>query len=336
MKDPNNFWIFLTFPFRWLYLAGILFSKLCKKKRFPTCLTVCIGNITVGGNGKTPFLLKLLQDLQDLHPIVLSKGYKRNSIGEKEVFSSSTVEEVGDECLLIKKKFPKAKVFVCDSREEFLSKRQKALFLLDDGFQDRKGIWDLSVLLFDQSLFSKKQYLLPTGVLRQKFIATHNADFIGIKGMMSEEKFRQIEKRFRSKKIHLPLFSFYLQPQAIVPLSQGIFHPKLKTAIFSGIGNPSSFKETLKEFNVEFDRELILLDHEKFDEEEFYQWMQECKSLNIQQILCTKKDAIKLTSVQNFILPVFFLETDVVIQHGQIAYELFLKKIKAKWATIKA
>lgn len=331
LQKPGVFWIIFTTPLR-IFYAFFLFIKNKKKKKSKTShLTICIGNITLGGNGKTPFLMKLIQDLELFNPHVVSKGYKRKIKGDFQVLESMSADDVGDEPLMIKKDFPDLSVFVTDSRKNFLTSSKKKMIVFDDGLHEKKIPYDITVALFDQSLFSRPYYLMPTGIYREPISSIEGVDLIGIKGAVDDLQFEQIKQFFASHQIDLPVFTFYLKPTKFIPVNHGVFSPHEKIALFCGIGHPESFIETAQSFCGVIQEKWILADHEKITQQEFFLWAKFLEQAGFRQIVCTKKDAIKLQIMENFPLPVFFLETEFVIQKGMQHYKDLIEKISQKW-----
>ncbi len=176
----NNDKILLA-PYYWgLRLRHLLYDKGWKKVQKAPVPTVCIGNIAVGGTGKTPFTELLLRILGtgDMIPLyadlparvgVLSKGYGRKSKGFLYVETDGTPAQFGDEPLQIKRKFPQAPVAVCSSRIEGCRKMAEdgcELILLDDAFQHRALQADCNIVLMEYNRPLHKDHLLPRGRLR--------------------------------------------------------------------------------------------------------------------------------------------------------------------------
>ena len=157
-----------------------MYDKGWKKVQKAPVLTVCVGNIAVGGTGKTPFteLLLRLLGTGDMIPLyadlparvgVLSKGYGRKSTGFLYVEADGTPEQFGDEPLQIKRKFPQVPVAVCSSRIEGCRKMAEdgcELILLDDAFQHRALQADCNIVLMEYDRPLHKDHLLPRGRLR--------------------------------------------------------------------------------------------------------------------------------------------------------------------------
>ncbi len=161
-----------VFIYHWLYNAGILGSVTF------SIPTISVGNITVGGTGKTPhveYLVNMLLEegvVKEETLATLSRGYGRATSGFLLVEHKSTSFEVGDEPRQFKRKYSKLNVSVSEDRVygiQMLLKKIPNLsaVLLDDAFQHRKLNPGFSVLLIDYHFFSKAQYLLPTGNMRE-------------------------------------------------------------------------------------------------------------------------------------------------------------------------
>ncbi|MDD2512711.1 MAG: tetraacyldisaccharide 4'-kinase [Proteiniphilum sp.] len=178
-------------PLSWLYGIGVnfrnfLFDKnILKKRSFPIPV-ICVGNLTVGGTGKTPHIEYLIRLLSPEYRVaVLSRGYKRKSRGFRIVETLSKVTDVGDEPLQLKHKFPDTMVVVDGDRvnaiEKLLSIEQEErpeVILLDDGFQHRSVQPSLSILLVDSNRPVFEDQLLPAGSLREPLKGKDRASMV--------------------------------------------------------------------------------------------------------------------------------------------------------------
>ena len=198
----------LLFPY-WLSLKirHFLYDKGIKKVHQADVPTICVGNVTVGGTGKTPHTEMLLRsmladsDLGRKSIAVLSRGYKRKSKGFQQVTTGGSAADYGDEPLQIKTKFPMVTVAVDSSRIrgcDFLAHPEKLqteksarrckdkninpadLIILDDAYQHRKLKPTLSIVLIDFNRPTYKDHLLPFGRLRDLAERTHKADILVI------------------------------------------------------------------------------------------------------------------------------------------------------------
>jgi tetraacyldisaccharide 4'-kinase len=178
---PSNFKIYHALrPLSWLYGLAInfrnrlYFNKKLKSRKFDFPI-ICVGNITAGGTGKTPHTEYLIQLLSPQYKVaVLSRGYTRKSKGFRIVEVNSTVEDVGDEPLQIKQKFPNTLVIVDKNRIEAIEKilsfeksERPDVILLDDGFQYRKLLPMFSIVLINSNRPVFDDELLPAGLLRE-------------------------------------------------------------------------------------------------------------------------------------------------------------------------
>lgn len=178
-------------PLAWLYGVGVnfrnkLFDKKILKQHVFDIPIICVGNLTVGGTGKTPHIEYLIRLLSPMHKVaVLSRGYKRKSRGFRIVDTDSSPRNVGDEPLQIKQKFPETLVVVDENRVSGIKKilsiekaERPDVILLDDGFQHRHVFPSLSILLVDSNRPVFKDKLLPAGTLREPLKGKDRASII--------------------------------------------------------------------------------------------------------------------------------------------------------------
>jgi tetraacyldisaccharide 4'-kinase len=176
----------LGFPFAVVYgmitsLRNLAYDKGWFESREYELPVICVGNLSMGGTGKSPmiaYLVKLLKD--DYKVAALSRGYKRKSSGYREVLVDSTAVEVGDEPLQLKQNFPNITVAVCADRREGIEKlRAKAdVILLDDAFQHRKVKAALTILLTPFDDLYLEDHIVPMGRLRESRLGANRADII--------------------------------------------------------------------------------------------------------------------------------------------------------------
>jgi tetraacyldisaccharide 4'-kinase len=213
MNDkPNPFSFLLLWPAILIYRSVVSIRNFCYenkilKSREYDLPIISIGNISVGGTGKTPhteFILKMLKS--EFTIAILSRGYKRKTKGFRLVETSDTHFEAGDEPLQIKQKFPDSIVAVCESRTVGVDKLREMfpelnLIILDDAFQHRRITPGLSILLNNYNHPIAKDYLLPLGRLREPRSASHRAHIIIYSKCPSALK--PIERRILSKDVDI-------------------------------------------------------------------------------------------------------------------------------------
>ncbi len=178
-------------PLAWLYGIGVdlrnwLFNRKILTQHAFDIPVICVGNITVGGTGKTPHIEYLIRLLTPRYKVaVLSRGYKRKSKGFLIVDTDSKVRDVGDEPLQIKQKYPDTLVVVDKNRVSAIKKilsiekaERPDVILLDDGFQHRYVQPSLSILLVDSNRPVFEDKLLPAGLLREPLRGKERASVV--------------------------------------------------------------------------------------------------------------------------------------------------------------
>ena len=275
-----------------LYDWGVLSSK-----SYNTPI-ICVGNLNVGGTGKTPMVELLISLLQtDYKVAVLSRGYKRKSKGFILANANSTAEQLGDEPFQIHSKFAQVTVAVDADRQNGIAVLEKEVkpdvILLDDAFQHRKVKPGLSILLtaFD-SLYADDWYL-PTGNLRDSKGAAQRADILVVTkspSNLSEAQQLRIKHKLKVKPNQRVLFS-YLEYDNVLRGS-GPFKTiddlkHIKITLVTGIANPKPLVDFLE-------KNEILLEHLSYKDHHFFT-AKELEFLNEKtNVLTTEKDYMRL------------------------------------------
>lgn len=188
---PSDISKILLAPLAWLYKGVVnlrlkLYEfKILKRKSHPIPV-ICVGNITVGGTGKTPHIEYLIRLLSPKYKVaVLSRGYKRRTRGFREVQANNTTRQVGDEPLQIKQKFPEIRVFVDKNRNRAIEQilrlpdgNRPEVILMDDGFQHLSIKPSLSILLMDNKRPIYEDRILPLGRLREPIKGKDRASIV--------------------------------------------------------------------------------------------------------------------------------------------------------------
>ncbi len=249
-------------PISWLYggivwLRNWLYDRGVFKGKTYEVPILCIGNLSVGGTGKTPMVEFLIRHLGDKHKIaVLSRGYGRKSQGFLMADENSSVADLGDEPFQIHTKFPEITVAVDADRRNgiatLLHKVKPSLILLDDAFQHRKVTPKASILLSAYgSLYAGDNYL-PTGKLRDHKNQAKRADIIVVTKCprhLSKEEKEAIREALNPKKEQLLLFStlvYDAQLKGEVATSFQELKEKDATLV-TGIANPKPLLHYLEE-----------------------------------------------------------------------------------------
>lgn len=275
-----------------LYDWGIFSSKSFDTK------TICVGNLSVGGTGKTPMIELLVRELAEKFDVaILSRGYKRKSEGFLLSDEQTSVEDLGDEPFQLKSKFPKVTVAVDADRRNGIGQLEQKInadvILLDDAFQHRKVKAGFSILLTAHDNLYTKDWYLPTGDLRDSKREACRANLIVVTkcpaNLSSSEKDKiraSIDPKFHQK----VLFSYlsYNKELKGSGLSLGALKGK-KVTLVTGIANPAPLVKFLSS-------EEITFEHLKYNDHHFFT-DQEIKLLKEKEcILTTEKDYVRLKS----------------------------------------
>ena len=308
---------FLLYPFSLIYgiIVGIrnfLFDyDLLPVKEFNVPV-ISVGNITVGGTGKTPHVEYLIKNLKDNFSIaVLSRGYKRKSKGFIEVLENMNVNKVGDEPLQIKRKFPEVTVAVDEKRahgiNHLLSEniREKVkIVILDDAYQHRFVKPGLSILLVDYNRLITEDKLLPFGRLREPASQKKRADIVLI--TKCPEAITSIERRIMFKEFktfaYQNLYFTTFRYKDLCPLYKGknismqtLQDESIFILLITGIANTKSLVDFLiqKELKI---KHLKFADHHAFSSNDLDNIKTEFERIdsNHKIILTTEKDAIRI------------------------------------------
>lgn len=294
-----------------VYLRNSLYdSQVFKSTEFEIPV-ISIGNITVGGTGKTPhteYLVNLLK--KHVNVATLSRGYKRKSKGFVLLQADSEVQQVGDEPLQIKQKFPETTVAVDERRvhgiETLLANpdNQPDVILLDDAFQHRKVTPGINILLIDYNRPIQDDHLLPMGRLRERAYQQRRANVIIY--TKCPDEITPITRRIIMKNVNLrPYQSLYfttMEYQKPVPVfpelaveTPDLANNPVNSLMLAGIANPDQFRKYLNA-NSNLIDELVFSDHHHFstaDTKKIEQLYENRKSQH-PIVFTTEKDAIRL------------------------------------------
>ncbi|MGZ3931767.1 MAG: tetraacyldisaccharide 4'-kinase [Bacteroidia bacterium] len=339
-------WIFglITFIRNRLYDGGLL-----KKTTFTTH-TICVGNLAVGGTGKTPhvdYLINLLKDEQKI--ATLSRGYKRKTTGFVLATTLSSSHDIGDEPLLYKSRHPGISVAVDANRVKGVKKLleqepQPTVILLDDAFQHRSIKCGLNIVVSDYSHLYYNDYLMPVGRLREGKQGIRRADVIVVS--KTPEKTTAVDIRNILKDIkplpHQQVFFSYLKygelysisnPDEKISTLDDLF--RFRLIVFTGIANPQPMLTYLKEFSASVSH-LPFGDHYDYkpqDLDNIQKYYHSIEGGN-KLIVTTEKDLMRLKNHELWGIAqrmnIFALPVEVTFKEGEEDFNnLILKYVRA-------
>ena len=291
----------LLFPFSLITIFIVfLKKKLINKYTFKTPV-ICIGNIYIGGTGKTPASILFANEITKLHrkPVIIRKYYKSHY----------------DEHELIKNNF---KDFILSkNRFEAIKKVDKSEFdvvILDDGLQDYKIKKNLSIVCFNENQLIGNGLVLPSGPLRENLSALKDVEVVLING----KKNKSFEEKIYNINRNLKIFYSYYKP-----LNLEDFKSK-KLFALAGIGNPNNFFRIIEENNLKIEKKFIFPDHYKFSKSEIQNIIQEAESKNA-EIIMTEKDYFKIRDFN--LKKLNFLKVSLKIQNKEELIGIIEKSI---------
>lgn len=315
------------------------------------CLVVVVGNLTVGGTGKTPVVEKFARILNDRgrKVAILSRGYKSKkeplskklwrklthgketppkivSNGEEVLLDS---ESAGDEPYMLARNLPGV-VVLCDKNRVKAGSFAIRNFgcdtlILDDGFQYLPLKGKLNLLLVDKSNPFGNQHLLPRGILREPVKHLNRASYIFLTksdGVRDEALLELIRDNNPKAEIiecaHKPQFLRSVDLDEELPLDA------LKgahVAAFSGIASPESFEKMLRDFGAEIRYNQRFLDHHRFSRNEIERFYKKAGDFGLDMIVTTEKDAVRLFEDIRPPVPIYYLRLEIDILSGEEDFE---------------
>ncbi len=287
-----------------LYQKGILHKHRLKHP------VISVGNLTVGGTGKTPLVAFLAQILKKAgyQPVILSRGYKRSNKSAvllvsdvREVFFGP--EECGDEPYLLARKLEGVPVVVGKSRYQagrILEDRYPNLiYLLDDGYQHIQLQRNLNILILDATDPFGGHHLLPAGRLREPTKALARADAIVITRSHISSETEDLEGHIRRWNKQVPVSYFHHDVTALFDAKTGArFQARdfLGSSVIAlaAIGNPLVFLHDLEHYQMKISDRFIFRDHHPFTQSELDRVLKRLKERQARAIVTTEKDAVRL------------------------------------------
>jgi len=326
-------------------IRNFMFDKGFFKVTKAGAKVISVGNITVGGSGKTPAVMMISELLKNKGKKagVLSRGYGRNSHGYLYVSDGTkiktTVDECGDEIYFLSEEL-KIPTAVSENRvqgaEKFIKDSGVDIIILDDAFQHRWIHRDLNILVFDQRFLLKvgqiDQKLLPLGFLREKFDAVNRADAVIINRKFAEKKEipEKLAKYFEDKKI----FHSYYSAKGFYDIKgHNFFGVKefrgQKSLVVCGVARPHSFLNGLEINNIDIKNKILYPDHKNYTLQEVQGIRKKFYDTNSYSVLTTQKDAVKLNKYSKEFddIDLYYLKIELKLDEQDKFEELILNTI---------
>jgi tetraacyldisaccharide 4'-kinase len=321
----------------WLFDHGYLRSHRLDAK------VVGIGNITVGGTGKTPFVQMTAEwfSQKGISTAVLSRGYGGKGKGERIVSDGkclqTNVRLAGDEPVLLAKRLPGVPVLVSPNRvasgRVAMQRFKSRVLILDDAFQHRRIKRDINVVLLNAERPFGNGRLLPAGPLREPLSSLKRADAV----VLTDAEGSYLKADIKSIKTDIKSISRWTEApvwRAVYRPQNWILHGTDKTAslgrlkgqrvlAFAGIGNPSSFVKSIQKTGTVVSRCLRFSDHYVYTGKDIHRIEKLAERLDVMAVVTTEKDGVRIVSWKGRI-PLYCLRIRMDMVQGQSALKRML------------
>ena len=338
----NKFPALLLLPLAWIYGAVIRhkntkFDEAENPSRSDQ-LVFSVGNITVGGTGKTPLTIRLVKDLQSLQrkPAVLSRGYGRKSqeiVSVQEAMQNQTfLDETGDEPALMAGQLPGVPILVGANRNVSLKAATERwpvdTLVLDDAMQHRQCARDVEIVVIDAMNPFGNGWLIPAGPLREPLSELKRADAIVLSRCDQARHIDALEREIR-KRTDAPIFRSAHQPQYWIHLRDRQTHPigihkKKFVYAFAGIGNPKTFQITLKSLGLEVIHFRKFPDHYAYTQKDLIEIYNQAQKMGALTIVTTEKDGVKIRPEWIHNIPAYALSIATVMLPDDASWKQWL------------
>ena len=332
MKNPLHY---LLYPVSILYRFIMLIRNFCydknliKTNQLP-CLVISIGNLTLGGTGKTPavlYLCKVLQENKNKDIAILSRGYKRSTSGTVLASNGNgplkNWQAVGDEPFMMAQKTKNIPIVVDNNRYRggmfLIENFNVKIIILDDGFQHRSTLRNLDILLINGSTYPSDYSFLTINPIRETWGSLNRADLI----IFTKDKPKALLlKKIEEEKVltvKSKLNSFISYPKN--------FNQRSRAVLLSGIGDPKSFEKTAEKHGCKIVGIKTFKDHYLYTKKRLLKIVQFAKDLKAEYILTTEKDWVKISPLNpDFLFVVMVIELN--LSEKKVMKNIIKKQLK--------
>ena len=294
----NNLFSFILFPFSLLIQLLFFLKNIFLKTKKISIPVICVGNIYLGGTGKTPLSIEIVRILKkfNMAPVLVKKFYT-DQFDEIDLINSKNIEIIKNSSRYIALKEAEERGF-------------KSV-VLDDGFQDHSIYKDLSILCFNEKQLIGNGFTIPAGPLREPLSALRRSKIILINGKKNED----FENKIKSINNEINIFySKYIAQNSNKFLNENIL-------AFAGIGNPENFFDLLKENNINVEKKISFPDHYNYSKKELDKLLKISKENNL-KLLTTEKDFFRIKHFNITDIDYLTIKLEIINE------ELFEKELK--------
>ena len=334
----------LLLPFAWLYwvitaFRNRLYDRIFKPVRLDVTV-ISVGNITVGGTGKTPLVEAIARFVQKQGKkvVIQSRGYGRRShgtlIASDGKNSPVPPELAGDEPYLLAKKLPGVPIMVGSDRltatRQAIKMFHPDVVILDDAFQHRRIGRDLDIVLLDTRKPWGNGRLLPAGPLREIPANINRASLIVLTRSDDPEITNQRLKTLRAL-TDIPVIRSEHRPVEWVDVHMRKVHllqhlHNQNLVAFSGIGHPDSFIDTLKAIEIEPSVVIHFRDHHWYTAKDMIKIERTALKIGATALITTEKDGVRIIGIKELDLPIYCLRIECIMDRFEILNQLLRRK----------
>ncbi len=308
----------------------------------PLPLVVSIGNITVGGTGKTPVTLLFAKALENEAKVAIaSRGYRSHSehLDTPVVVSSGNGPQLsaatcGDEPYLLADNLRKTSVFAGKNRlkaSNMAAKTGTQILILEDGMQHRQLARDIDIVVLDAKDPLGKGYFLPYGLLRDHPSSLARAHLVVLNHVRDTAHFNEV-KVLLSTYTTAPAIGVRMAVEDVFDLTgkkiDGVRGKRV--GIVCGIANPDQFLHTVQGLGADVVEELYFPDHTLCNSESLAAFGEKCRKSGAEMLLCSEKDKVKIAPDIKIGLPIGWVKIKIDIVEGNVIWENFINSIKNK------
>jgi len=297
MTDQRKDWLAQIFKIvllvlSFLYWAGIKIilwmyrQKILKTKRLPKPV-ISVGNITIGGVGKTPLvrLIATMFQYHSLKPVILTRGYMAKGTGS-------------DEAEMLRSQLKDVPILVGANRyqvaQDFLRANRADIFILDDGFQHWSLLRNFNIVAIDSTRPFGNLFLIPRGILREPMDSLKRADiFILTKTDLGKENIKKICQKIKQFQPAAVIVETVHNPVALININNSGDRRDTSAisghlaCLFSGIGDPRSFEGSVESLRVDIKKHFIFMDHHCYSKDDIERIVHYCRVHNIKTLITT-------------------------------------------------
>ena len=301
--NSRNLIAILLYPLSLVTFFINILKKTAHKKKLKI-KTICIGNLYIGGTGKTPLSIKINKILKKKYKTVFIKKQYRDQIDEQKILKLN-----GN--LICKKNR--------DMALKTATKKKYQIAILDDGLQEKKFKYDITIACFNSSDGLGNNFLIPAGPLREHVSEIKNYNAVFLNGENNNKKLLNYFKKL-NKNINVFEAKY-------IPTNLRKFNRNSNFVFFCGVGNPEEFEKTLKKYKFKIKDKFVYPDHYNFSDSDIFNIKILAKKKNL-NIITTEKDYLRLNKKNR--KNIKFLKTDLKIRNVKNFSKFLMERLWKK------